>query len=159
MPALIERKIKARLLIAGHDPLDYGKILQSLIDRLGLNEHVQIVGVQNDIPSFLNILDVFAFASQSEGFGQVLIEAMAAAKPVVASRIAPLTEIVEDGETGLLAAPNDPKAFADGIAWLLDHPAEAQQMGRKGKERVQQNFSAERMADETVSLYRSVLEA
>ena len=65
MPATIKRHENARLLIAGHDPLGYGKNLQSLIDHLSLNKHVQIVGVQNDIPLFFNTLNVFAFASRS----------------------------------------------------------------------------------------------
>ena len=98
MPELCMRVPSARLLIAGHDPRGYGATLRRLIDRLGLGEKVRLVGFQNDVVSFLNALDVFAFASSSEGFGQVLVEAMAAAKPVVASKISPLTEIAVDGE-------------------------------------------------------------
>jgi glycosyltransferase involved in cell wall biosynthesis len=157
MPATLERDPNASLLIAGHDPLGYGKNFQSLIDRLRLNSHVRLVGVQNDVPSFLNALDVFAFASRSEGFGQVLIEAMAAAKPVVASRIPPLTEIVNDGETGLLVNLDDPQAFANAIVWLLTHPEQAKQMGKRGQERVHSHFSAQRMADQTLSLYETLL--
>jgi glycosyltransferase involved in cell wall biosynthesis len=100
---------------------------------------------------------VFAFASRSEGFGQVIIEAMAAGKPVLASKIAPITEIVRDGETGILVNPDDPQAFADAITWLVTHPEQAQQMGRRGQERVYSHFSAQRMADETVSLYQGLV--
>src|SRR5207249_1367063 len=82
------------LVIAGHDPWGYGKGLQSLINRLDLRKEVRLVGFQSDIAAFLSVLDVFAFATQSEGFGQVVIEAMAAGKAVVASKIAPLTEII-----------------------------------------------------------------
>ena len=80
-----------------------------------------------------------------------MIEAMAAAKPVVASNIAPLNEIVEDGKTGLLVDPDNPEAIAEAIGWLLDHP-EARQMGKNGQERVYRYFSAQRMTDETLSL-------
>ena len=111
MPELCKRVPSARLLIAGHDPWGYGATLRRLIDRLGLGEKVRLVGFQNDVVSFLSALDVFAFASSSEGFGQVLVEAMATGKPVVASRIPPLTEIVVDGETGLLVEPENPNGF------------------------------------------------
>jgi glycosyltransferase involved in cell wall biosynthesis len=157
MPATLERHPNAHLLIGGHDPSGYGKNLQALIDRLRLNSHVRLLGAQNDVPSFFKALDVFAFASRSEGFGQVVIEAMAAGKPILANKIPPITEIVRDGETGILVNPDDPQAFADAIAWLVTHPEQAQQMGRRGQERVYSHFSAQRMADETVSLYQGLV--
>ena len=147
------------LLIAGHDPWGYGKELQSLIDRLDLRKEVRLVGFQSDIAALLSAIDVFAFATQSEGFGQVVIEAMAAGKPVVASKIPPLTEIVRDGETGLLVDPDDPQAFANAIGWLVTHPQQAQQMGRRGRERVYSHFTAQRMADETLSLYSALVKS
>ncbi|HEV8724274.1 MAG TPA: glycosyltransferase [Candidatus Binatia bacterium] len=153
MPELCKRVPSARLLIAGHDPWGYGATLRQLIDRLGLGEKVRLVGFQNDIVAFLSALDVFAFASSSEGFGQVLVEAMAMGKPVVASRIPPLTEIVVDGETGLLVEPGKPAAFAAALSQLLSDPVGRQRMGRQGRERVQRYFTAERMAVETISLY------
>jgi glycosyltransferase involved in cell wall biosynthesis len=145
------------LVIAGPDPWGYGKALDSLIDRLDLRNNVRLVGFQSDIPAFLGAIDVFAFATQSEGFGQVVIEAMAAGKPVVASKIAPLTEIVREGETGLLVSPDDPQDIADGVAWLFAHPEQAREMGRRGRERVDNHFSAGKMAEETLLLYNRVL--
>lgn len=147
----------ASLLIAGHDPLGYGKNLAGLIEELRLTEHVSLVGFHNDVPSFLRDIDIFAFASRSEGFGQVVIEAMASAKPVVVSNIAPLTEIVKDGESGYLANPGNPQAFAGAIVSLLSDPDRAAQMGRRGKQRVDDHFSAQRMADETAAVYESLL--
>ena len=157
MPALLEQVSNAALVIAGHDPWSYGQTLQALIARLGLNGHVHLVGFQADVASFLAALDVFAFASRSEGFGQVLIEAMAAGKPVVVSKIPPLTEIVADGETGLLVEPNRPEAFARTITWLLSHPEKAKQMARQGRERVRTYYSIERETVETVALYKKVI--
>lgn len=157
MPAILQQTPRAALLIAGHDPWGYGKDLQTVVENLGLQERARLVGFQHDIPSFLHALDVFAFASRSEGFGQVVIEAMAAGKPVVASNIAPMTEIVVDGKTGILVEPQNPGAFAHAISWLLAHREEAQRFGRQGQERVQQYFSAERMLAETLSLYNAVV--
>lgn len=143
----------AHLLIAGHDPWGYGKILKALIDKLELKGQVRFVGFHSDIPSFLHALDIFAFASRSEGFGQVIIEAMAAGKPVVASKIPPLTEIVVDGETGLLVEPDNPGAFADAIIRLMNHPDAARQRGEAGAQRVRKDFSAYAMAERTLDLY------
>ena len=157
MPELCMRVPSARLLIAGHDPCGYGVTLRRLIDRLGLGEKVRLVGFQTDVVSFLNALDVFAFASSSEGFGQVVIEAMAAGKPVITSKIAPLTEIVADGETGLLVESGSPQSFASAIAQLLIDPMERHRMGARGRERVTKCFTAERMTQETLLLYENLL--
>jgi glycosyltransferase involved in cell wall biosynthesis len=157
MPVVLREVPNASLLIAGHDASGYGKVLQALIDEQRLNGHVQLVGFQGDVPSFLHALDVFALASRSEGFGQVVIEAMAAGRPVVASRFPPFTEIVVDGVTGLLVEPDNPEAFAHAIFWLLAHPEERWQMGSSGQNRVREQFSADRMADETLSLYETLV--
>jgi len=159
MPDILRQVPQATLCIAGHDPWGYGPTLQAVIAELGVEAQVQLVGFENDVPAFLHALDIFALASRSEGFGQVVIEAMAAGKPVVASRIAPLTEIVMDGETGLLVEPENPKAFAEAIVWLLTHREAAQHMGRCGQERVRNHFSAEQMAAKTLALYQQVLSA
>jgi len=82
---------------------------------------------------------------------------MAAGKPVVASKLPPFTEIVEDGETGLLVEAGDAPGFANAIVWLLSRTDQSQEMGKRGQERVRSHFSAERMADETVSLYNTLL--
>jgi glycosyltransferase involved in cell wall biosynthesis len=145
------------LLIAGHDPWGYGKELQSLIERLDLSKEVRLVGFQSDVAAFLGTIDIFAFATQSEGFGQVVIEAMAAGKPVVASKIAPLTEIIRENETGVLVSRDDPRAFADAIAWLFTHPDQAREMGKRGQARVYNHFSAGKMAAKTLLLYDDVL--
>jgi glycosyltransferase involved in cell wall biosynthesis len=157
MPELCRRLPKARLLIAGHDPWGYGATLRELIDRLGLGEKVRLVGFQSDVVSFLNALDVFAFASSSEGFGQVLVEAMAAAKPVVATRISPLTEIAVDQETGLLVESATPAMFADALYRLLSNPQDLQRMGARGRERVEKFFNAKKMAERTLALYEELL--
>jgi glycosyltransferase involved in cell wall biosynthesis len=157
MSSVVRQLPRTTLLIAGHDPWGYGRVLKGLTAQLGLGEHVRFLGFQDDVPSFLHALDVFAFASRSEGFGQVVIEAMAAGKPVVVSRIAPLTEIVVDGETGLWAEPGIPESFAEKIRWLLTHPEDARAMGRRGQERVSTFFSAARMAQEMRNVYATVL--
>ena len=157
MPSIVQQFPQTILLIAGHDPWGYRQVLERMVAQLGMNDHVRFLGFQDDVLSFMHAIDVFAFASRSEGFGQVVIEAMAAGKSVVVSRIAPLTEIVVDGKTGLWAEPEIPESFAEKILWLLSHPEEAKAMGQRGKERVCTLFSASRMAEETVRIYETVL--
>ena len=158
MPFIAQRFPQTMLLIAGHDPWGYGRVLESLVTQLSMEKHVRFLGFQDDIPSFLHAIDVFAFASRSEGFGQVVIEAMAAGKPVVVSRIAPLTEIVIDGETGFYAEPENPESFAEKILWLLSHREEAQNMGKRGQEVVKKRFSAETMAFAVLAIYQEVFQ-
>jgi glycosyltransferase involved in cell wall biosynthesis len=145
------------LAIAGHDPWGYGKELQSLIDGLGLTQHIRLVGFQSDIAAFLGAVDIFAFATRSEGFGQVVVEAMAAGKPMTVSNLPPLTEIMVHGETGLLADPENPGAFARAISCLSTNREAAQAMGARARERAQNHFTAERMTQETVAFYEGLV--
>ncbi|MDH3443515.1 MAG: glycosyltransferase family 4 protein, partial [Deltaproteobacteria bacterium] len=126
-------------------------------DELALGDNVKVIGFQNDVVSFLDAIDVFAFATRSEGFGLVLVEAMAAGKPVVASKIAPLTEIVIDGETGVLVESDNSRAFAVSLSRLLSSAKERHRMGGLGQQRVQTHFTAERMSHETQMLYQALL--
>jgi len=153
MPIILKQVPNACLLIAGHDPWGYRKTLKRTIDELKLNEQAQYVGFQTDIPSFLHSLNVFAFASSSEGFGQVVIEAMAAAKPVVASKIPPFTEIITNGETGILVELGNADAFARAITCLIKNPEEAGRLAFQARERVRNDFSGKTMADKILSLY------
>lgn len=157
MPAICKSVPNALLLIAGQDSWGYGATLRRRMDELGLGEKIRLVGFQNDIVSFLGALDLFAFATQSEGFGQVAVEAMAAGKAVVMNNIAPLTEIVVDGETGRLVDTGSAESFASVIAPLLKNPTERARMGELGRARVKEFFTAERMSQETLALYQNVL--
>lgn len=157
MPEVLKAHPDAILVIGGHDPEGYGATLQSLINDLGLQSQVRLVGFQREAAAFLKAVDVFALASRSEGFGQVVIEAMASSLPVVISRIPPLTELVEDGVTGFLVQPNSPVDFGQKVARLLDRPVEAKRLGENGREMVRRRFSASRMADETLGLYTTLV--
>ena len=159
MALIIKRFPQARLLIAGHDPWEYGNVLRSLVRKMELDQYVRFLGFQSDIPSLLHASDVFALASRSEGFGQVVIEAMAAAKPVVVSKIPPLTEIVYHKDTGLWAEVGNPESFAEKIIFLLSNPEEARAMGQRAKEKVHTKFSASRMAKEILNVYEQCLES
>jgi len=152
-----DRMPNAMLVIAGWDVGGYRQELQSLVEALHLPAAVRLVGFVDDVPAFLAAGDVFALPSTSEGFGQVVIEAMAAARPVVVSRIPPLTEIVADGDTGLLVPPEDADALAAAILSLLETPCHAGEMGARARARVLAEFSAARMAEQTLAIYQRLV--
>lgn len=146
----------ARLVIAGSDPTSYSSELRQLAESLHVGHAVDIQGFC-DVPlDFLRQLDVFAFASVSEGFGIVLLEAMAIGLPVVASDIYPLNHIVSKGETGMLEDPADPEAFAAALIKLLENPELAYQLGAAGRRRCLLEFSEEKMIRATEELYISL---
>jgi glycosyltransferase involved in cell wall biosynthesis len=98
------------------------------------------------------VFDIFVLPSLNEGMGRVLVEAMAAGKPVVASRVGGIPDLVHDGETGYLVPPADAKALSDAILKLLKNPDQAKLMGQRGKECCRQ-FSLEAMIAKLDNLY------
>jgi glycosyltransferase involved in cell wall biosynthesis len=131
--------------------------LESLTAQLGINEHVHFLGFRTDVSNLMGEFDILALPSLSEGFGLVLLEAMAAAKPIVATRVSAIPEIVVDGETGLLVPPRDPVALAQALRQLIMNPTLACDFGRCGRMRLEQRFTVQKMVEDTVRVYQSVL--
>jgi len=104
----------------------------------------------------MNAIDVLALSSRYEGLGLVFLEAMAAAKPCVAPRVSAIPEVVEDGVTGILVPPDAPAVMADAFLALSD-PALRARYGQAGYEKVSNRFTLERMAEQTLSIYRSCI--
>jgi glycosyltransferase involved in cell wall biosynthesis len=157
MPLLVERVPQAHLVIVGGGDLeDY---LRELSIEFGVSERVHVLGPRKDVPAIMHALDVFAMPSIWEGFGLVLLEAMAAARPIVASRVATIPEVVVDGETGLLVPAGDSVALADALVRLAAEPELAQRLGEAGQQRLRQHFSVEKMVADTELLYRELIEA
>jgi glycosyltransferase involved in cell wall biosynthesis len=156
MPLLLERVPQAHAVIAGSGDLeDY---LRELAEEVGVAARVHVLGARKDVPALMHAIDVFVMPSIWEGFGLVLLEAMAAARPIVASRVATIPEVVIEGETGLLVPPGDPLALADALAQLADQPARARQFGEAGRERLRVHFSLEKMVGDTELLYRELVD-
>ena len=156
MPLLLERVPRARAIIAGGGDLeDY---LRELASEIGVAECVHVLGPRKDVPALMHAIDVFVMPSIWEGFGLVLLEAMAAGRPIVASRVATIPEVVVDGETGLLVPAGDPLALASALADLAEQPARAARMGEAGRERLRRQFSVEKMVGDTELLYRELLD-
>ena len=143
------------LWIAGDGP-ERGA-LERLAGDLGVSPHVRFLGARNDAADLLAACDVFVLPSRLEGLGVAALEAMAAARPVVASRVGGLAEAVVEGRTGLLVAPDDPPALAAALERVLEDAELRAALGAAGPGRLAEGFLAEQMVESYESLYREVL--
>ena len=132
--------------------------LEQLVRTLGLTEDVTFVGFIGDIPEFFSVIDVFVLPSLFEGLGVAALEAMAAEKPVVGTRVGGLAESIIDGETGFLVPPKNASLLAAAIGRLITDRSLAENMGRRGAERVRKCFTMERMAKSNEAYYYALLE-
>jgi len=146
---------EVRLLVCGQGEREAD--LKKQTETEGLSEAVTFLGFAPDVRPSLNASDVFVMPSLSEGLGVAAIEAMAMAKPVVASRVGGLPESVVDGETGLLVPPGDGPALAAAIIALLRNSDLAQAMGRAGRQRALAQFDRGRVLDRVLALYHEVM--
>lgn len=161
---LIRAVAKARLeihdlacIIVGADDWGLREGLERLGDSLGLGGRLRFVGFQEKVFPYLDAMDLFVLASVDEGFGIVLLEAMASGKAVVATAVDGPPEIVEDGQTGLLVPPRDPEALAKALVELLKDPQRRASMGRRGRERVETVFSLDSQMRTLTGLYDLLL--
>ncbi len=151
---LASRVARAVLPLVG-----YGTVAQRvdrLMDRHNLHDYVHMLEWRTDIPQLLAASDLLVFPSVEPHFARPVIEAGAMAKPVVASRIGGVEELVVDGETGLLVPPGDPQTQAEAIVRVLDSPEEARRMGECGYAQARNRFSLEENVGATVALYERV---
>ena len=146
-----------RLLIVGDSPLRAD--LEQQAAAFSLSDTVIFAGRQDDVAAVLPGLDVLVLPSLAEGLSNILLEAMAAGLPVVATAVGGTPELVIDGETGLLVPPQDADSLALAIRQLLENPILARQMGEAGRRRVQTHFSMEQMVKQTEQLYDALLQA
>jgi glycosyltransferase involved in cell wall biosynthesis len=124
-------------------------------DTLGLWDAVRIAGFQPDMAPAFAAADVVAMPSLQEGLGVAALEAMAAARPVIASRVGGLAEAVVDGETGLLVPPGDAVALGTAIARLAKDAALRRELGAAGRARVLARYTSAQMAEGTLACYES----
>ena len=145
---------EARLAILGAGPLEAET--RRLVAELDLGDAVLLPG-RTDIRDWLERADVFVHTSRWEGFGIVLLEAMLAGLPVVATRVSAVPEVVADGDTGVLLEPGDVDGLAAALQALLADRERARALGDAGKRRAREQFSVARMAERTQAVYDEVL--
>ena len=154
---LSDRSVPVRLFVAGGG--DMLADLKALARTLGIADRVHWLGNVADPRSLLQASDIFVLASVGEAFGLVLAEAMACGVPVVGSRSGSLTEVVEDGHTGVLVTPLDPVAFAGAIEQLARDVSRRREMAARAIARVRTHFTVDVAVERTMAIYESLLKA
>ncbi len=151
------RHPKASLLIAGQGSLE-GEI-RSMIQRLGLSERVSLLGLRQDLPELFAACDALVLSSAWEGMPVVVLEAMAARRPVVATSVGAVPEMIANGETGVVVPPGNHAVLADGMIRLMELPSEAKSaIVERAYQRVCSEFSHEAVLDQWEALFGQLLE-
>jgi glycosyltransferase involved in cell wall biosynthesis len=153
IPLVIDAFPACRFVVIGDGPLR--SHLEAVAAQVGISQSVTFVGWRTDAAELMGILDLFCLPSLWESFGLVLLEAMAYAKPIVATDVGGIPDVITNGESGLLVPPEDPVSLSKAIVYLLAHPEIAREMGRKGEARLRERFTLERMVQQHESLYLS----
>jgi glycosyltransferase involved in cell wall biosynthesis len=150
-PRVVARVPRAYLLVVGEG--SRREPLEDQAARLGISGHVIFTGRREDVPAVTAALDLAILPSYREAQGLTILEAMALSRPVIASNVGGIPEMVEDGRTGLLVPPRDPVALAGAIVRLLTDHAYADLLARAGHELVHEQFCVERMVRALEDLY------
>ncbi|NOZ20293.1 MAG: glycosyltransferase [Planctomycetes bacterium] len=148
---VIEKRRDALFLIAGEGGMRNS--LERIAATRNLESRVRFLGFRRDVPRLISAADVFVVSSLWEGMPNALLEAMAGAKPVVATDVEGCREIVQPEQTGLLVPPRDARALAEGIVSLLENSETRKAMGRAGRKHVEEHFTLRQMIQNNVLLY------
>jgi glycosyltransferase involved in cell wall biosynthesis len=152
---VLERESDVKFWIAGEG--GERKKLSEEIERRGLQGKVSLLGYREDVSKLLAAADIFILTSLWEGFPYTILEAMSAGLPVVSTDVGGVAEAVEHQQTGLLVPPKEPRLLADALLYLIEYPEERKRMGERGKKRIKEKFSLEKMLSEIEKVYNEVL--
>ena len=152
---ILENVPDVKFVLVGDGPLR--PRYEEVARELNIKRDVYFLGKRADVPTIISNLDVSVSSSTNEGFSNVILESMAAGKPVVATKVGGSKEMVSDGITGYLIPPADSKAMAGAIINLLQNPDKAMDMGSAGREVVKEKFTVETMVKKYEELYFSLL--
>lgn len=155
LPAVLAHVPDTSTVLVGVGPLEDD--LRARVRALRLEHRVCFAGRRDDVPALMAAADLFVLPSLFEGLPLVVLEAMAAALPVVGTRVCGTAEAVVDGVTGRLVPAQDPRSLAEAMCEALEQPERAAAWGAAGRRRVAEAFSAARMAQETAAVYDELL--
>ncbi|MBN1494602.1 glycosyltransferase family 4 protein [Candidatus Peregrinibacteria bacterium] len=155
MPKVIESCPTCKLVLAGAGPEE--DKLKNLAKEKNIKNNVIFLGFRKDIPQIMKSADVFVLPSVKEAFGLVLLEAMAAELPIIASEVGGIPEIIENGVNGMLISPHDEDRLANGIIKLLNDPKLTDKFITTGFKLLKKAFDAKIMAKKTEAIYDEVL--
>ena len=153
---LLKEKIKdAKLVIVGEGYL-YDELFRR-VGNNGLRDSVLFTGFQMDVSEIIATFDVAVLPSFFEGMGRVILEAMAMEKPIVASRVGGIPDLIDQGINGLLVRPGDARELADALERVLSDNGLAKKLGKEGRKKIKDQFSADVMVRSIEKLYRELL--
>ena len=157
LPAVIREVPTVQYLIVGTGDVAYERQLKALAGTLGVADHVHFAGFQDDVAPFLAAMSLYVHPARMEGFGIAVVEASAAGKAVVATRVGGLPEVVEHGRTGLLVGPDDPQELSAAILSLLRDEGRRKEMGERGARVARERFDLRASVGAIERLYRQAL--
>lgn len=159
--ALVHLPISVHVFCAGWGPLR--EELLSLAREIGVSDRFHLLGSRSDIHELLGAADVYVQAHSTASDGRIWMgpntsqmEACAAGVPSVSTRVPLIEYLIEDGITGKLAEPNDPRDLASAINWMIDHPKEARVMADAARERVRERYTVRHMVSQYTDMYLSL---
>jgi glycosyltransferase involved in cell wall biosynthesis len=155
VPTILQVTPEARLVLVGDGPLRPD--LENLARELDVHDRVIFTGFRSDIQNLLSTMDVLVVPSLLEGFPMITLEAMATAKPIVATQIQGIIEQISDGVEGILVPPNNPKAITAAVLRLMNDKELSSKLAVAARRKVESYFSVERMVRETETVYLSLL--
>jgi glycosyltransferase involved in cell wall biosynthesis len=161
MPGIIDGKPDTALLIVGEGvgpDCQYSRRLKAMASDLGISRHVRFAGFRSDVGECFGAMDIVLMPSLREGFGRTVAEAMAMGKPVIASRVGGIPEIIDDGTTGILVPPEDSMSIAAAVRALTEDPERALRMGKAGRLSVLRRFDVKILARTVEGIYSDILE-
>jgi glycosyltransferase involved in cell wall biosynthesis len=146
---------RLRIVFVGGGPLERG--LRDQTHRMGLGTRVTLLGDRLDVPELMPDIDVVVLASSAEGMPYSILEAMAAGKPVVGSRVPGIADLIREGETGYGYTLGEPQELAGVLRALLGDADLRRRLGAAGRRTVAKSYSVKRMVRETENLYRMLV--
>lgn len=152
---LLPRHDDLHLLLVGDGPL--GEKMRAWVAKENLQSRIHFAGRRNDVPTLFRAADLFVLPSLWEGLPNVVLEAMAAGIPIVASRVEGVSDLLDDNRTGLIVPPNSSADLAEAIDRLLADPEHGRQMGRQAQHIVQAGFGWERIVEKYEHAYHDLL--
>jgi len=155
MPKIIEEVPQVKFIFAGDGYLR--RDLENLVASLCLKDYTIFTGFRKDIPELTAIFDVAVLPSFFEGLGRSLLEAMVLGKPIVATDVGGIPEVVRHNKNGFLVSPGDSGALAEAIIKLLRDKELSRKMGEEGRRHINERFSAKKMVDDIEGVYQEML--
>lgn len=155
LPKVLQEAPNTQLVFIGRTDGEFHQHLRNESVRLGVADHLTFTGNREDVPRLLDAVTFSILPTVMESFGLAVIECMARGRPVVASNVGALAELVQHEETGLLVEQT-PEAFADAMSFLLANPELCRKMGRSARMVIQEKFTVQQMVERLEGVYQSV---